>query len=190
MRRVIVALTLGASLSVVVRPAAGQTLGDISRAAEAARQEAAGAQRARVYTNKDLPPVDQQGPPLPGLNPPGPAPNSTADQADASAAPPAGTATAAVQDEAYWRDRMRPLRERLDRARALADNAKQRADALMRSADRCFQIGIVCADYTESLRLLDEHKTLLGEVARAERDVVALEEAGRRAGVPPGWLRP
>ena len=27
------------------------------------------------------------------------------------------------------------------------------ADALMQSADRCFQIGIVCADYTESLRL-------------------------------------
>ena len=84
---------------------------------------------------------------------------------------------------------MRPLRERLDRARALADDTRRRAETLMRSADQCLRIGIVCADYTESLRLTEEHKTLAADVARAERDVAALEEEARRAGVPPGWLR-
>jgi hypothetical protein len=84
---------------------------------------------------------------------------------------------------------MRPLRERLESARAQADDTKRRAATLMRSADRCFMIGIVCADYTESLRLTEEHKTLVADVARAERDVAALEEEARRAGVPPGWVR-
>jgi hypothetical protein len=85
---------------------------------------------------------------------------------------------------------MRPLKERLDRDRALAADTRRQADALMQSADRCFRIGIVCADYTESLRLSETHKTMLADVARDEQAVVALEEEARRAGVPPGWLRP
>jgi hypothetical protein len=48
----------------------------------------------------------------------------------------------------------------------------------------------VCAEYTESLRLSELHKGLLADVARDERAVFALEEEARRAGVPPGWLRP
>ena len=94
-----------------------------------------------------------------------------------------------INDEAYWRDRARPLRERLDNARALADSTKQRAATLMRAADRCFMVGIVCEDYTESLRLTDEHKALVADVEHAQRDFAALEEEARRAGVPPGWLR-
>ena len=93
------------------------------------------------------------------------------------------------KDEVYWRDRMRPLRERLDSTRALADQTRRRAETLMRDADKCFTVGIVCADYTESLRLTEEHKALSADVARAERDVAALEEEARLAGVPPGWLR-
>jgi hypothetical protein len=92
-------------------------------------------------------------------------------------------------DEAYWRDRMRPLRERLDNARALADSTKRRAEILMRAADRCFAVGVVCEDYTESVRLTEQHKALVADVERAARDVAALEDEARRAGVPPGWLR-
>jgi hypothetical protein len=103
--------------------------------------------------------------------------------------PSADTLPPGAKDEAYWRDRMRPLRERLDSARALADDTKRRAEALMRSADRCFMLGIVCADYSESRRLTEEHTVLAAEVARAEREVAALEEEARRAGVPPGWVR-
>ena len=84
---------------------------------------------------------------------------------------------------------MRPLGERLGSARALADDTKRQAETLMRAADKCFAVGIVCADYTESLRLTEEHKALAADVARAERDVAALEEEARLAGVPPGWVR-
>jgi len=56
----------------------------------------------------------------------------------------------------------------------------------MRPADRCFAIGIVFADNTESLQLTDGHNALVADVERAERDVTALEAEARRAGVPPG----
>ena len=168
---------LAACLCVVV-PSADQSLADVARNAEAARNASAARPRAKVYTNKDLSAVDQV-PPVPASpKPPEPAPPTS----DGQPAPD-------VKGEAYWRDRMRPLRERLDNARALADDTKRRAETLMRRADRCFQIGVVCADYTDSLRLTEEHKRLVADVEHAEHAVAALQEEARRAGVPPGWVR-
>ena len=182
MRSLFLVAMLGACLSVVV-PAAEQSLADVSRKTEAARNASAGRPRAKVYTNKDLSAVDSV-PPAPA------APTSTATATEpAPSTPAADKPPPDTKSETYWRDRMRPLRQRLDTARALADNTKRRAEALMREAARCFAIGVVCADYTESLRLTDEHKVLLADVASAERDVARLEEEARRAGVPPGWLR-
>jgi hypothetical protein len=174
-------------------PAFAQELADLARAAAAARKEGTDKPAVKVYTNKDLTAVDG---PAPGQEVAG----ERAAANPSSAAPPEPSAPPAEpsspesppseRGEAYWRERMRPLRERLDRDRALASDTRRRADALMQSADRCFRIGIVCADYTESLRLSEQHKALLAEVARDERAVFALEEEARRAGVPPGWLRP
>jgi nucleotide-binding universal stress UspA family protein len=165
----------------VVVPSAEQSLADVARNTEAARNASAARPSAKVYTNKDLPAVDHV-PPAPTNSSPAarkPAPQATSDD----------RSLPDVKGEAYWRDRMRPLRERLDNARALADDMKRRAETLMRAADRCFMVGVVCADYTESLRLTEEHKRLLAEVAHAEQDVAALREEARRAGVPPGWVR-
>jgi hypothetical protein len=188
MRGLRLAVTLGACLA-TVPPAAGQSLADVARTAEAERGAAARRPPAKIYTNKDLPTPARPPATTAAIPPPAAhAPATAVEPAAAPAASPAATATA--RDEAYWRERMRPLRERLDDARAQADETLRRADALLRAADRCFQIGIVCQDYTESVRLRDAHKTLLAEVARAGRDVAALEDEARRAGVPPGWLRP
>ena len=182
MRPLLLVTMLGACLCVVV-PSAQQSLADVARNTEAARNASAGRPRAKVYTNKDLGAIER----VPAATA---ATNSTAPRpAPAPPAPSGDTLLPDVKSEAYWRDRMRPLRERLDRARALADGTKRQAETLMRSADRCFQIGIVCADYTESLRLTEEHKTLAADLASAEREVAALEEEARRAGVPPGWVR-
>jgi hypothetical protein len=189
MRPLHLAVTVSACL-VLVPGADGQSLADVARTADAARRDAAARPPAKVYTNKDLPPPPARPtPPAPPAPAAPPAPVDAAERTDAALESPDATA-AETRDETYWRERMRPLRERVDDARAQADDARQRADALLRAADRCFQIGLVCQDYTESLRLRDAHKTLLAEVARAERDVFALEEEARRAGVPPGWLRP
>ena len=180
MRPLFLVTLLAAGLWVVV-PSAEQSLADVARNTEASRNASAGRPRAKIYTNKDLSAVDHV--------PPAPTNSSPAAAKPAPPAPSDGPRPPDVKNEAYWRERMRPLRERLDDARALADDTKRRADALMRAADRCFMIGVVCADYTESLRLTEEHKTLLADVAHAEQDVAALEEEARRAGVPPGWVR-
>lgn len=185
MRPLLLGVTVSLGLSMLT-PSAEQSLAELSRNTESARNATPGSAPAKVYTNKGLPAVA----PLP------PAPASTNSTAAAPAAPEAAPSTTsgdtlppAAKGEAYWRDRMRPLRERLDSVRALADDTKRRADTLMRAADRCFMLGIVCADYSESLRLTEEHKVLAAEVAHAEREVAALEEEARRAGVPPGWVR-
>ena len=175
-------VTLLAAGAGIVVPAAEQSLADVARNTAAARNASAERPRAKVYTNKDLSAADRV-PPAPATVKTSPTTKET---------PPAAAPDSKIPDikrEEYWRDRMRPLRERLDHARARADDTKRRAEALMRAADRCFMIGVVCADYTESLRLTDEHKVLLADVASAERDVAELEEEARRAGVPPGWLR-
>jgi hypothetical protein len=182
MRAILVAASLGLGLTEPLM-ASAQGLAEVARAAEAARKEGTGKPAGKVYTNKDLPTVDRPastGAPTeaPAVSALEPTPSASAD----SPSPDRG--------EAYWRERMRPLRERLEHDRAAAQTTKQRAEVLMRSADRCFQIGIVCEDYTESLRLTDQHKTLVADVARGEEAVAALEDEARRAGVPPGWLRP
>ena len=171
-------------------PAFAQGLADVARAAEAARKAEADKPSGKVYTNKDLPAADR---PAPGTEASGaPVPNdvTSTPQAAPAVKPSPPEPSSSERGEEYWRERMRPLKERLDRDRALAEETRRRADALMQSADRCFQIGVVCADYTESLRLTEDHKALLADVARDEKAVVALEEEARRAGVPPGWLRP
>ena len=181
MRSLLLVTMLGGLLGAAV-PAAEQSLADVARNSEAARNASPGKPRARVYTNKDLPTADRL--------PPVPVAANTTPSAPAPAPPPSGgTLTVDTKSEAYWRDRMRPLRERLDDLRARADDTKRRAETLMRSADQCFRLGVVCEDYTESLRLTEEHKTLVAEAARAEKEVTALQEEARRAGVPPGWLR-
>lgn len=182
MRSLILAVTIVVGLTVLA-PSAEQSLAEVSRNTGAARIATRGTPPAKVYTNKDLVAVAQLPPALASTNSTAPAPTAPAPPT------PSADQTSPGADEAYWRNRMRPLRERLDSARALADNTRHRAETLMRAADRCFAVGVVCDDYTESVRLTEQHKVLLADVERAERDVAALEEEGRRAGVAPGWLR-
>ena len=179
MRPLFLVAVFAGCLSVVV-PSAEQSLADVARNTEASRNASAARPRPKVYTNKDLSAVDHL--------PPAPA-NASPAAAEPAPVPSDAQGIRDNKSEAYWRDRMRPLRERLESARALADETKRRADALMRSADRCFMIGVVCADYTESLRLTEEHKMLVADVEHAEQAVAALQEEARRAGVPPGWVR-
>ena len=188
MRALLVAATLGASLAVAAAPA-DQSLADLARAAETARNASAGRPAQKVYTNQDLPAVNPPPPPSANATAPALAPAPAPAAGPSASSMPAGTPPANLKTEAWWRERMRPLRERLDSARALADSTKRRAEELMRAADRCFMAGVVCEDYNESLRLTEKHKMLVADVWRAEGDVAALEEEARRAGVPPGWLR-
>jgi hypothetical protein len=178
------------ALAAFITPAFAQGLADLARAAEAARKTDTDKPAVKVYTNRDLPAGDGPAPRSEAAGSPLAADPASTAQPAPGVEPASAETSSSERGETYWRERMRPLRERLDRDRALAEETRRRADTLLRSADRCFQIGIVCADYTESLRLDEHHKALLAEVARDQQAVVALEEEARRAGVPPGWLRP
>lgn len=160
-----------------------QSLAEVARAAEARNREAAATQPAKVYTNKDLVTV-ADAPATVAASPPAPL------SAPPAAAAPSASSEAPEKTEGYWKARMRPLREQLDRDRQLHAASQARADALAAAADQCFRIGVVCLPYTESLAERAESERLRADVARDERAVRALEEEARRAGIPPGWLRP
>ena len=113
MRPVFLVAVFAGCLGVVVS-AAGQSLADVARNAEAARNASPARPHAKIYTNKDLSTVDHVVP--------APTNSSPAATSPAPPAPADGPAAADVKGEAYWRDRMRPLRERLDSVRALADD--------------------------------------------------------------------
>jgi hypothetical protein len=176
-------------LAVFSSPCFAQGLADLARAAEAALKKGTDKSAVKVYTNKDLPAVDGPAPATEAVGSPAAAEHAPAAQPAPAVAPLPPEWPSSERGETYWRERMRPLKERLDHDRALAEDTRRRAEALMRSADRCFRLGIVCADYAESLRLSEQHKALLADVALDERAIFALEGEARRAGVPPGWLR-
>lgn len=160
-----------------------QSLAEVARAAEARNREATATQPAKVYTNKDLAKVPDAPVPAAAPEPAALPPSSAEIDAPASNDIP-------EQTERHWKARMRPLRAQLERDRTLAAASKARVDVLSVEADTCFRLGVVCAQYTDSLKEQAEYERLRGDVERDERAVRALEEEARRAGVPPGWLRP
>lgn len=162
---------------------AAQSLADVARAAAEKNREAAATTPAKVYTNKDLAKVPDAPPAAVASSPP--STPAAADEAD----PPAPL-EGPEKTEAYWKARMQPLREQLDRDRQLLAASRARFAALSAEADRCFTIGVVCLAYTDSLIEQETSERLRGDVERDERAIRELENEARRAGVPPGWLRP
>jgi hypothetical protein len=71
-------------------------------------------------------------------------------------------------------------------AQGLADIARAAEAVRKEGADK----PAVKVYTNEDLPAVEQHKAMLAEVARDEQAADALEEEARRAGVPPGWLRP
>jgi len=154
-----------------------QSLRDVARVAEARRREAAATQPARAYTDEDLVEVPRAEPDV------DPAPVSPVVSAGTSAKP------GPEKGEAYWKDCVRPLPERLENDRALAAATRACAEGLPADADTCFRLGLVCEQYPESRKAQAEYERLLAVIERDEQAVREVEEESRRTGVPPGWLR-
>jgi hypothetical protein len=177
---VLVTLTLATSLN-------AQSLAGAAKAA--ALTSSALAQPAKVYTNKDLKQM------------PGPvvisAPSDEVREADDP-----------KKDEAYWKRRMRPLQAQLSN------------DAMvMPTISKLMGIYTIHHPYPETTETRSPVKDLsvpyidgmpyvsrwfqsktydtndqlsrgTAAVQRGKEAIAALEEEARRAGVPPGWLRP
>jgi hypothetical protein len=189
--RIAAALALSAALAAVATPSYAQTLAEIAKQEQERRKEDKRA--SKVYTNKDLQPVEA-APPAPQPSAPGsaePDAKSPASGASAKGAekPVATPAQPVSKDQAYWRKRMADAREQLDRDRTLAEALQTRINSLTTdfvNRDDPAQQAQLASDRSKALNELARLKKAVEVDAKA---IAALEEEARRAGVPPGWLR-
>lgn len=185
---VVFCLHLGLSVPLA---APAQSLADVARKEEARRKKIQ--TPGKVYTNKDVKPVD-------GLQPETPREPAAAPGADvaeaAPAAPAAGEQAEApddsrqrADDEQRWRQRMADARAELERSRMFAEALQSRINALttdFTARDDPAQRGVIEADRQKAIAQLGRVQS---EIQQQIKAIADLEEEARRAGVPPGWLR-
>jgi hypothetical protein len=162
-----------------------QSLGDVARKEEARRKTVK--KPSRVYTNENLRNVDPPDP-VPSPEPQATAPPATPD-APAAAPAPAGENTAGVRDEKYWRTRLETERAAVSRAQTFQDALQSRINALSAdfvNRDDPAQRNVIAAERQKALAELDRVKK---ELAQHQKAIADVQEEGRRAGVPAGWLR-
>ena len=163
-------------------------LADVAKAEEARRKSAH--KPAKVYTNGNLRTDGSPGvpaPPTPELPAP---PPSNATPGDARK--PAGPDTPAVpaQGKEYWAGRMKAAQDQIGRTQIFMDSLQSRINALTTdfvNRDDPAQRGKIQGDRNAALAELERVKKELEEQTKA---IKTIEEEARRAGVPPGWLRP
>lgn len=98
-------------------------------------------------------------------------------------------ATVEAKDEAWWRARVALARENILRRAMLAAAVKGRIDALVMAFANS-------SEPFQRLTLDQDREKAVVELARAQADVELsrthledIEEEGRKAGIPPGWIR-
>jgi hypothetical protein len=190
--RVLTALLL---VTMSVAAAGAQSLGEVARR-EAERRKTVKAP-GKTYTNDQL---KADGRDVASVPTPGP------DSAQASPAPPTdtptpstgsptpsrpgtGPATGTPTDEATWRARVQTVREAMSRSQIFADALQSRINALsadFTARDDPAQRATVA---TERQKSLDELERVKKEIQQQNKTLTDIQDEGRRAGVPAGWLR-
>ena len=164
-----------------------QSLADVAKKEEERRKSTP--QASKVYTNKDLSPVPG------GAAPPPPAATDGKDAKEAPAAKDAkdgkgGDAKdGAVKDQKYWSEKMKALREQLDRDQTFLDAIQNKINSLTTE--------FVNRDDPAQRNVIEQNRQkALAELARLQKAIIDekkaitdFEEEARRAGVSPGWLR-
>lgn len=199
MKRVIAILTISVLIGPVVAAArsgqtpqpASPTLVDVAKAEEARRKNVR--KPAKVYTNTDLTPDNGTVRPAP----PTPAAPATAAAGNVTPGVPAvnlpgGTASPVPQarDQAYWSSRMTAAQSALGRSRMFAEALQSRINALTTdfvNRDDPAQRAVIETDRKAALAELDKVRK---EIDTQQKEIAAIEDEARRAGVPSGWLRP
>ncbi len=162
---------------------------DLAAAAkkEKERRAAAKTPQGRVYTDEDLP---EGASPSPSPKPAKPSPSKPTTK---KAAPPPEEpepeeeeGTDADSMDARYRELAAPIKERLDQCQAwLADTLQQLTAAQKRVEEmRADTIFTVEGEWAKA-RVAE----LKAETARVKHDCEEIEDEGRRAGIPPGYLR-
>jgi hypothetical protein len=158
------------------------TLAEVAKTEEARRKSVQ--KPAKVYTNNSLKP--DISPSRPAAAPPPPSTTVPEINLPGGTAGPADTS----RDQAYWSGRISTARAALDRSRIFADSLQSRINALTTdfvNRDDPVQKAKIEADRKTALAELDKVKL---EIVAQEKEIQAIEDEARKAGVPSGWLRP
>ncbi len=178
-------LVVGLTLLPSVLPA--QSLGNVARE-EAERRKAV--KPGKVYTNdslkKDEPSqVVGQTPSPAGAEAPAPAGAAKA----AAAASGAQKADEPKRGEDYWKKRLQDERDAVSRSQLFAESLQTRINSLTTdfvNRDDPAQRAVIASDRDKALAELDRVKK---EIATHTKAIADIQEEGRKAGVPAGWLR-
>jgi len=164
-------------------PLGDQSLGDAARKARAEKNKSA---PAKVYTQDDLSRLPSSGVSVVGQK------NSTSSTSQESAASDAESKTDAStksgdNEEAYWRGEARKLQDQMaavDREIAkVKDDIKKYGNGGFDTSTGLAQGVIYVQDRNSELQDLQKKKEGL------EKQMDALQEAGRKAGAAPSWFR-
>ena len=163
--------------------AEAQSLADVAKQEEARRK--AVQTSGKVYTNESLRTDDSPAPP------PSPAPTSAATPAPPVDPPPDAKPVAddPKKDEKYWRQRLSEERDKLSRAETFAEALQSRINGLtadFAARDDPFQRNQMSTDRQKALDELDRVRK---EIVAHTKAIADIQEEGRKAGVPAGWLR-
>jgi hypothetical protein len=139
---------------------------------------------SKVFTNKDL---------KPDTGRPNTAASSTPAAGDAAPADPdvpAKEDLAPAKNQAYWQSRMKAALDEVTRLQLFAEALQSRINALTTdyvNRDDPAQRDKLGADRQAAVAELERVRK---ETEAKRKEITAIEDEARRAGVPPGWLRP
>lgn len=146
---------------------------------------------AKVYTNDNLRPAPAGEPPsvAAGVTAGNSSPSNATPTAPAAATTPA-PAAGAKQDQAYWQNRIKDARDQVQRSQLFADSLQTRINSLWTdfvNRDNPVEKAKLEQDRNAALAELEKVKK---DIEEQQKKITAIEDEARRAGVPPGWLRP
>lgn len=178
---------LASAQSVSTSPSA--PLADVAKAEEARRKSVR--KPAKVYTNGSLRTDVSAGVPAPPAAATATAPpsNATPDETKKPAVP-GGSAVPAGAGQDYWAGRMKTAQEQIARTQIFMDSLQSRINALTTDF-------VNRDDPAQRAKIEGDRKAALAELERVKKElqdqtkaIKTIEDEARRAGVPPGWLRP
>ncbi|HEX8028740.1 MAG TPA: hypothetical protein VF491_09775 [Vicinamibacterales bacterium] len=163
------------------------SIADVAKTEEARRKNVR--KPAKVYTNGDLRTDVSRGVNASPATPTAPSSTPTTGDNKTPGIPATPSAPKGSGQE-YWAGRMKAAQEQVARTQIFMDSLQSRINALTTdfvNRDDPAQRAKIETDRLAALAELERVKKELAEQTKAIKNI---EEEARRAGAPPGWLRP
>lgn len=194
MKRVIaitIALAVATPCVALAQVSSTVSLAEVARKEEARRKTAKKA--TKVFTNANLGADEVNLPPRAMPSFAGSSNATPSNTEPGSPTIPGGKAEApnpAMKDQAFWQGRVKAAMDDLNRTQMFASSLQTKINSLrtdFTNRDNRVEREKIQQELNASLAELER---LTKEVDEKRKAISAIEEEARKAGVPPGWLRP